>query len=126
MVLFSLGDVSSIVLFHKVLYCVYTDAPDITFNDVTTTEGQRLTLTCTADGRPSRYSFDKFIQFWGQTEIQLDGRHDNNGDYILTIEKATYLDMGSYQCRVNNGVPDRGGVVQQSRTTTVTVRGMVA
>ena len=104
------------------------DAPDITFNKVAIQEGDALTLTCTANGRPSTYNFNKggFTQHWGDTDLDQVTGGQSGGVYTVTKQAASYLDTGTYLCTVDNGVSDRRGRVEQSAQTSVLVRGEVS
>ncbi|XP_071078615.1 uncharacterized protein [Haliotis cracherodii] len=72
-------------------------------------------LKCEARGRPVSYTFGSFIQYWGNTSVDSRAGTKSGAVYTWSVDAATYLDTGVYECRVDNTVTDRNDVLVQRK-----------
>ncbi|XP_046578404.1 nephrin-like isoform X2 [Haliotis rubra] len=78
--------------------------PDISMRGVTLTEGQTLTLECSASGQPATYTFSPYKQYWGTTWVNSYEGTQAGPKYTLQRASVTYRDSGEYECSVTNGI----------------------
>ncbi|XP_041379671.1 synaptogenesis protein syg-2-like, partial [Gigantopelta aegis] len=99
-------------------------APSVTFLSLNSTESNLSSIICSSDGRPGNMNFKPFSHYWNSVNIRnVTGRSVGNNQYILTFNRATYEDSGTYYCTVDNGIPDRSGTKQQRATSEVFISG---
>jgi hypothetical protein len=107
------------------MFLLYQDPPVVNVTIGIKKVGRRI-LICHAYGVPERYMYSKWehMSSFGEHIRFLDGF--DNGTLILPYmnEYDGYQDNGIYLCRVNNGVPDVKGSINQTGDRLLNVEGV--